>query len=157
MALKPDRQTDDWEMGYYINAAASAGYIVSGSTAASGADLDSDTNAVTVATAPSGAVPIGVLMEDVVSLDLTRYPTNWHKPEIAVGGKPSILRKGWVVTNAVATGASATAFSTAVLGHSGCVFNAPTGWNVTHVNYPYVGKFLSNKDSDGYVRLQVDL
>lgn len=157
MALKPDRETKQWELGYYLNAAASAGFIVCGSTAASGADLDSDTNAVTVSAACSGAKPVGVLMEDFVNIDATRYHINQHKPENLVGSKASILCKGWVVTNAVYPSAAATAFSKAVLANSGYVMDAPTGYNVTHVNYPIVGKFLSNKDTDGYVRLLVDL
>ena len=40
-------------------------------------------------------------MNDVVNKDLTRTHLNQHKDEVQKGGKVTILRKGYVVTNAV--------------------------------------------------------
>ena len=61
-------------------------------------------NAVALATVkanPSGAYPLGVLLNDMVNLDLTRQHLNQHKDEVQKGGKITILRKGYVVTDAI--------------------------------------------------------
>lgn len=157
MSLKPDFESTQWETRYYLDATSERGFIVSLKTAGSGVAQDSSLNEVEVSAAPSGKSPVGVLMDDFVDIDTTRYHVNQHKREVQKGGKASIIRKGWVVTDAVYPSASATAGSFAVLANSGYVMNAPTGWNVTHVNFPHVGKFKTNKDTDGFVTLQVDL
>lgn len=155
MALKGDRLTLVWELAYYLNATASQGSVVNLATASSGADLDGSTNEVELAASPSGKVPIGILMDDFVDIDLTRYELNAHKPESNVGSKASILRKGWVVTDKI-TGSPA-AGDRAVMAGSGVLQKAPTGWNITHTNTPYVGWFETSKDEDGFARVFVDL
>jgi hypothetical protein len=54
----------------------------------------------------SGAKPVGVLLNDVVNLDLTRQHINWHKDEVQQGGKVTLLQVGQVTTDSV-TGAIA--------------------------------------------------
>src|SRR5690606_5226380 len=125
-----------WELGFYLNETAEAGQIVVGLTASSGADLDGTDAEVEIAVEPSGKKPVGVLLDDFVDIDLSRYQLNHHKPEQQVGGKASIARRGWVVTDQVYTGQTPVAFGHAVLGPSGTVMPPPASWNVTHVNYP---------------------
>lgn len=154
MALKPDKQIDAYELGYFINEVATRGVIVSKSTAASGAQLDDADALVTVKAASSGALPIGVLLGDVVDIDLTRQPVNWHKQQLVKGDKAPIATKGWVVTNAVV---SATAGTQAVLASSGYVTNRAVGNSHDENLNPTVGRFRSDKDQNGYARLYVDL
>ena len=52
----------------------------------SGASLDNGT-VVTYAAAPSGKVAVGVLLNDMVNIDLTRQHLNQHKDEVQKGGK----------------------------------------------------------------------
>ena len=157
MSIKPDFDTIQWELRYFMDQTASQGFVVCLKTAGSGVAQDSSLNEVEISAAPSGKSPVGVLFDDVVDLDTTRYHVNQHKREVQKGGKVSIVRKGWLVTDAVYPSAAATAGSYAVLANSGYVMNAPAGWNVTHANFPSVGKFKTNKDLDGFVTLQIDL
>lgn len=152
--LKGDRQIDANELGYYMNETATRGVIVCVSTASSGANLDGTTNVATVAAASSGQLPLGMLLDDVVNLDLTRTPVNWHKSQINQGGKVSIMTKGWVVTN---NAISPTAGRKAVLASSGFVMNGAVDGTHNEVANPTVGRFRSNADEEGYVRLYVDL
>lgn len=157
MAIKPDFNVLEWELGYYLNETADKGLVVCISTASSGTDLDGSANLATVKANPSGAYPIGVLVDQVVNIDTTQYVTNVHKPEINIGNKVSIVKKGWLVTDKVHAEQTVTAGKTAVLYASGLVGDAVTGWEPQHVNNPYVGRFNSGKDENGFCRLSVDL
>jgi hypothetical protein len=100
-------------------------------------------------------VPVGILLNDVVNKDLTRTHLNQHKDEVQKGGKVTVLRKGYVVTNkitgtpvagSVAYADRATAGNIAV----DAITSAASG-NLA------VGRFLSTKDEDGYVKVEVNL
>lgn len=154
MGLRADRQIDSVEIGFYLNEVASVGVVASISTATSGSSLDGTTSLATISANSSGCVPIGVLLTETVDIDLTRLPVNWHKSQAVKGDKVAIVRKGWVVTDQ--TTGTITA-GPAVLASSGAVMSRPaiTSWN--QVANPSVGRFLSTKDENGYVRLFVDL
>lgn len=47
------------------------------------------------------SIPVGVLLNDVVDLDLTRRHINHHKDEVQAGGKVTLLKKGWVALSGV--------------------------------------------------------
>lgn len=158
MALKMDRQVDAVEIGYYLNETASRGVVVSASTAGSGVSLDNPANLATVAAASSGQRPLGILLNDFVNVDQTRQPLNWHKDQSQVGNKATILTKGWVVTNQVAGTPNKGDY--AVLASSGSVTGvAPeagaAAWN--RAANPFVGRFRTTKDQNGYARVYVDL
>ncbi len=154
MGLRPDRQIDDSELGFFLNEVASVGVIACISTATSGASLDGTTSLATIPASSSGAVPLGVLLTETVDIDLTRLPVNWHKSQAVKGDKVSICRKGWVVTDAL-TGTITV--GPAVLASSGTVMSrgAIGSWN--QVANPLVGKFVTTKDENGFARLIVDL
>lgn len=154
MALKADRLIDVTEIGYFLNEVASPGVIVSISTQGSGVALDNTSNLATVKAAGSGSTPLGMLLNEFVSIDLTRTPRNWHKDQHTTGDKCTILRKGWAVTDKV-TGVP-NAGQEAVLVQSGNVsgISPPVA---DYTRYPHVGKFLSTKDENGFARVYVDL
>ena len=100
MALKSDRFELQTDISFFYNAGtATRGCVVAhGGTAGSGAAMDQGAN---LAVKSTSAVPIGILLNDVVNKDLTRTHLNQHKDEVQKGGKVTILRKGYVVTNVV--------------------------------------------------------
>ena len=82
-----------------MNEVAERGGVVALSTAGSGASMDNGAAVVTYSALPSGAVPMGLLINDMVDIDLTRQHLNQYKDEIQKGGKVTLLNKGWVVTD----------------------------------------------------------
>lgn len=156
MALKPDRSDHlEWELGYYMNVVANPGICVSISTAASGANLDSDENVAVAPADSSGALPLGILMNEVVNNDQTRVLVNHHKHQNNVGDKVPIVRKGWVVTDRVV--GTPTAGQYAVLASSGLIAGVDNINSHDQHLQPVIGRFLSDSDSEGYNRLRIDL
>jgi hypothetical protein len=151
MALKPDRIHIDSRIDHFMNHAAERGGIVSVLTAGSGAAMDQASQAVHYASAPSGAIPVGILMCDVVDIDITRQHINFYQEEVLIGGKVTIWTKGEVTTNHLVSGITVTAGQTAYLGVDGRFTNADAGLN------PVVGRFSSRKDENGYARVSVNL
>ena len=75
MALKGDRYELETAVEFFMNedsGAAERGGIVTLSTVGSGSALDQSKALVTYASAQSGVVPIGILLNDVVNIDQTR-------------------------------------------------------------------------------------
>ena len=102
MALKPDRIETLTDVSFFMNTTGVRGGVVSSVTSGSGVSMDDANGVVAYAAAASGALPIGVLLNDVVNYDLTRQHINWHKDEVQLGGKVTLLRVGQVTTNMVA-------------------------------------------------------
>ena len=154
MALKGDRYEFETTIDFFLNEVAERGGVVTISTAGSGAALDQSAALVTYAAAQSGLVPIGLLLNDMVNIDQTRQHINFHKDELQKGGKVSILKKGWVVTNMI-TG-------TPVAGALAYLDDATAGnltvkANVDDGEYIPIGRFMSTVDEDGYVKVEVNL
>lgn len=150
MALKADRIELLTDISFFMNTTAERGGVVSVVTGGSGVALDDASAVVSYAAGASGAKPVGLLLNDVVNLDLTRQHINWHKDEVQVGGKVTVLRQGQVVTNLVTPGATPTAGADAYVGPSGYIGTSST-------NAVKVGQFLSSKDSDGYAKVSVNI
>jgi hypothetical protein len=156
MALKGNRYEVVQDVSFFMNEVAERGGIVSFSTAGSGAALDQAGALATYKATVSGAVPLGMLMNDVVNLDLTRQHLNFYKDEVQVGQKVRLMLEGWAVTNMVYPGSTPTAGATAYLAHSGYVHTS----DVVGASNPedvVVGRWLSTKDEDGYAKLYVKL
>lgn len=150
MALKSDRIEALTDISFFMNTTAERGGVVSAVTSGSGVAMDDANAVVAYAAAASGAKPIGVLLNDVVNLDLTRQHINWHRDEVQVGGKVTVLRQGQVVTNMLVSGITPTAGTPAYVGASGLVGTSST-------NAVQIGSFLSGKDADGYAKLSVNI
>lgn len=155
MALKPDRIELQTDVSFFMTSTATRGGVASVVTGGSGVSMDDGAAVVGYATAASGAKPVGVLLNDVVNLDLTRQHINWHKDEVQVGGKVTLLQVGQITTNMV-TGAP-SAGSVAYVGASGNFSASAPSDDDTENNAYQVGKFLSSLDADGYAKIAVNI
>jgi hypothetical protein len=153
MALKSDRKHIDSRIDFFMNETAERGGIVSISTVGSGAATDQAAQLATYNANPSGAKPLGVLMGDMVNVDLTRQKLNPYKEEVQIGGKVTIWEKCEVVTNRIQPGITVTAGQTAYLHASGYLSNTN---HLDHSNN-VVGRFMSTKDENGYAKVAVNL
>ena len=152
MALKPDRKyTSGTDISYFMNETASRGIVVvfDVATTGSGAAMDDAGATVSIPTG-TGGDPAGILLNDVVNLDLTRQHINWHKDEVQLGGKVTVLRNGYVVTDQIATGIEPVAGNKAYHQASGQITTADGSLQP-------IGRFLSSKDADGYAKVEVNL
>ena len=150
MALKSDRIELLTDVSFFMNTTATRGGVVSVNVATSGLGVSmDDANAVVAyATVASGSLPVGILLNDVVNIDLTKQHINWHKDEVQVGGKVTLLRNGQVTTNFLAGTPSAGA--KAYVGANGTIGTSST-------NAVEIGQFLSATDADGYAKVSVNL
>lgn len=150
MALKPDRIENQTDISFFMNTTAERGGVASVVTSGAGASMDDGSAVVDYVAAASGAKPVGVLLNDVVDLDLTRQHINWYKDEVQVGGKVTLLRHGQVTTNMLVVGITPSAGVDAYVGASGLIGTSST-------NAVKIGQFLSGKDTDGYAKVSVNL
>lgn len=153
MALKPDRIEDPFhhDINHYMDEVAERGGVASIQTAGSGG-YPGDANSVcTYAASPATRHPLGVLMCDVVNVDLSRYHLNWYREQVPVGYKVILLRKGMVTTNMLVPGITPAGGEPAYLGPSGLFAIVASG------NGPQVGTFRNSKDEDGYVSVYIDI
>lgn len=157
MSLKGDRHEFDTDVSFFLNEVATRGGILCFSTVGSGSALDQSAALVTYAANSSGNTPVGMLLDDMVNNDLTRQHQNYYKNEVQLGGKVTIGKKGWWVTNLI-TGTPA-AGDHAHVSSSGTIVPVTAVNSVLYnrSNQPRVGKFLSAKDEDGYAKVQIEL
>ena len=156
MALKTDRSTLQTDISFFMNEAATRGGVASLSTAGSGASMDNGSALVTYAATCSGVVPMGLLVNDMVNIDLTRQHLNQHKDEVQKGGKVTLLTKGWVVTSNL-EGTDPNGGDLAYLAHSGNLASSNIGGGAHEGASLVVGRFLSDVDEDGYAKVFIDL
>jgi len=157
MALKGDRYEIIQEIAFFMDQVAERGGCVCQYTAGSGAALDQAAHAVQYLAAPSGYTPMGILLNDVVNLDLTRQHINFHKNETQKGGKVTILREGWVVTNMIYPGVTPAVQNPCYVSLSGYLStSAQSDESTSGVSKP-IGRFESTKDEDGYCKVYVKL
>lgn len=158
MALKGDRFEAITSIEYFMNEVAERGGVVVSQTGAgiaggSGAALDQWKSQVTYAAAgSSGRYPVGLLLNDMVNLDLTKMHINWQRNQMQIGSKVTLLREGWVVTNMIdpAVATAVALGSGAYLGNSG-LLTTVVGSSAK------VGRFESGIDSDGFAKVYVKL
>jgi hypothetical protein len=153
MALKSDRVEAYTDISFFCNdSSAERGGVVVHATgvAGSGSAMDDSGAVVTYAASASGRVPAGLLLNDVVSLDLTRQHINWHRDEVQTGSKVTLLRQGQVTTDSIVADVTVGPGSGAYLGANGDLTTATTPG-------AKVGTFLSAKDADGYAKVDINL
>ena len=156
MALKPDRHELLTDISFFMNETAERGVVVVHSTVGSGAAMDDGNAVVAVPTTASGSSPAGLLLNDVVDIDLTRQHLNQHQDEVQKGGKVTLLKQGWVVTNKLD---DVTAGAAAHVASSGLVSTInPLPGDAQNDQVPSrIGTFLSSKDADGYAKVYVNI
>jgi hypothetical protein len=154
MALKADRYEFQTDISFFYNAGtATRGGVVIHETAGSGASMDNGVNLVKYAAVSGTSVPVGILLNDVVNKDLTRTHLNQYKDEVQKGGKVTVLRKGYVVTNNVTGTPAAGSVAYACHVTAGNLRGDSPGSSGNLA----VGRFLTSKDEDGYVKVEVNL
>lgn len=155
MALKGDRSYGhgaDTDISYFMNMTSERGAIVVHNSSGSGAAMDqADANVAVPTGGVSGTKPAGLLLCDVVNLDLTRQHLNQHKDEVQIGGKVALLRRGVALTNFITAGQTPTAGNDAYYDSDGKLRTSDPG------NSTKVGKFLSKKDADGYAKVEINI
>lgn len=149
MALKPDRieLADGSRIKYFMNEVAERGVIVN-LDAPGGEGMDDPDATVSLPSGASGA-PAGVLMNDVVNLNLTRQHLNHHVDEVQIGNKVDILKRGFVRTNMVADGDTP--------GAGDAAHYTTDGEFTTTTTSDRVGTFVSELDAEGYVEVEVNV
>lgn len=154
MALKADRSIIETDITQTCPSVAERGVTLVYSTGGSGVALGASAGASDLVANPSGYKVAGLLLNDVVSVDETRYHRNFHKDETKTGERCTLLRKGRVTTNKV-TG-TPTAGATAYLTTNGVLtptLSATGGLAAT----PKVGVFAGAKDESDYVTVDINL
>lgn len=154
MALKPTRITSygNDAIAYSMDEVAERGIIVVWDTDSTGSlgGLDDPSAKVSIPTVGTGNVPVGVLTNDVVNLDLTRTHLNAHKDEVQVNGKVAVQKQGTVQTNMLKSGDVPVAGDVAYYTTDG-EFTSSVTSSVA------VGRFTSSPDTDGYVVVDIRL
>ena len=153
MALKSDRRHFFTDIEWRFDAVAERGGIAVIKTAGVGGYPGQSSNVAQYAANPSGAKPLGILTQDVVSYDTNRQAPNYEKSgyEALVDDKVCIDRGGRYTTNMIATGVTVAGGDPAYLAASGRVSN------VQATGAPRIGTFVTGKDTDGYAKLQIEL
>jgi len=152
MALRPDRNEHLTDLSFFMNETAERGLLVVASTQGSGAAMDDSTAAVKLG-ADAGIPtddPVGVLLNDVVNLDLTRQHINYAKDEMQQGGKVLLLRVGTVVTDQIS--GSITMGDPAHFVANGQLCSA-----TANASSAVIGRWLSKKDADGYAKVAINI
>lgn len=148
MALKPDRVELLTNVSFFMTSVAERGGIACVTGTGAGASMDDGSAVVAYAAHPSGNKPIGLLLNDVVDIDLTRQHINWYRDEVQKGGKVTLLRQGEVVTDMI--DGSPEAGDDAYVGDDGEL-------STTSTNSVKVGQFLSEKDAAGFARVSINI
>ena len=149
MALRPDRQEIVTDISFFMDETSERGIIVSASTQGSGAAMDDSAAAVKVPTTRLDK-PVGVLLNDVVNLDLTRQHINFAKDEMQQGGKVTLLRIGTVTTDQISGSITMGEAAHFAIGGTLCSATASS-------QSIQVGRWLSKKDADGYAKVAINI
>lgn len=156
MGLKGDRVILETDITYSCASVASRGVTLVGKTAGSGVALGDSAGVADLVASPSGKKVLGILLNDVVNIDETRYHRNFHKDETKINERCTILKKGRVTTDKLAAGTTPGDGDTAYLTTNGEL--TPTVSTTGGIAAtPKVGQFRGGKDEAGFVCVEVNL
>ena len=149
MALKTDRieLPDGSRIKYFMNEVAERGIVVI-LDQPGGDGMDNPEASVSVPASGSG-VAAGVLMNDVVDLDLTRTHINWHQDQVQLGNKVDLIVRGVIRSNMLFTGDTPVAGDPA--------YYTADGEFTTTSGSDQVGRFVGPPDTEGYVEVEVNV
>lgn len=157
MALRETRRVEATTIEYVVTAAAERGGVL---TAASG-NVASYNTSIT----PSSIVPVGILLEDIESMNYMLHPQYNQRNTSDLGSQVGIMTKGEVITDFIDPYARAhvSAGKRAYLTHSGMLTTWDFAPGVVGANADIghsgvlVGNFMSSIDSAGFARVRIDL
>lgn len=147
MALGPNRQVFQTTIDYAVNSIAARGGILSYSATAGEAEYNVD---------GSGALPLGILLDDVEDMNFDRHPEYLQRNVVDIGSVVGIANEGVFDTDQVVAGDAPAQGLPAYLHPDGQVGTTQLDDGVGNVS-PRVGTFRSSLDANGFVRLLVDL
>ena len=152
MALRPDRNELQTDLSFFMNETAERGLVVVHSSQGSGAAMDDSSAVVAIPTQATLAAshPAGLLLNDVVDLDLTRQHINFAKDEMQKGGKELLIRRGFVVTDQIS--GSITLGELAYFHVNGQLTSA-----TAYSGSTAIGRWLSKKDADGFAKVDINI
>ena len=149
MALRPTRNEHLTDLSFFMDETSERGVMITASSQGSGAAMDQSAAAVQVAAALDDK-PVGLLLNDMVNLDLTRQHINYDQDEMQKGGKVLLLRAGFVVTDQISGAITLGDPAHFVPGGLFCSATASS-------HSAQVGRWLSKKDADGYAKIQINI
>jgi len=157
--LKPDRNPVLESIDYFITTTGDAGRIAFAATGTQpvGNGLDSTNNKIEYinAIATSGRKPVGIVLQPVVNIDLSRQQKNPYNEEQQVNGKVLVGVIGEYNTNAWGSGqlgSSVVVPAKVYAGPSGLMYTD----NFSGSGWPLVGHALTLKDSDGFAKVRIN-
>lgn len=151
MALAPGRQVFQTNVKYALNAAAERGVIVTilpGTTAAGEV-------AVTAAATGVGLRAVGILLDDVESLNFDRHGEYRQRNVVDVGSVVGVAAKGDFETDKI-TGSTPAAGNPAFLGVNGTLTTTQADDGVGNTA-PLVGWFQGAPNANGFAPVHIDL
>ena len=159
MALKADRIETQTAVSFFMDEVQTRGGIASISSGGSGIAMDDGNAKVAYATVASCAKPVGVLLNDVVNLDLTRQHINYHQDEVQKGSKVTLLQVGQITTSNISVDSTPAAGDVAYIAGTGNFTATPTDDADTadENNMYQVGRFLSSKDANGFCKIAINI
>ena len=150
MALKGDMHVEAEEIRYICNDVTERGVILTFVGTGSGNLLDQGAIVTLPGTGVSGLKPAGLLLNDFVDIDESKYHVNYQKGrEQQVGSPAQLMRRGWAVTNK--TAGTPAAGSPAYLAASGKVSTTQAS------GAPQVGTFLGSADENSFACVEINL
>ena len=152
MAIKGPRNFSlgaDSEISYFMNEAAEAGIIVV-YTADDITDLslDNAANEVAIPTDNDDGYPAGLLLQDVLDLDLTYSAGPLWGTQALVGEKVELAKGGWYQTDKLKSGDTPERGEDAYYAADG---------ELSTSGIHRVGEFESGVNSEGFVRVRIQL
>lgn len=162
MALKPDRdihESTDISNFWYADQATAvekggmACVITQGTGVAMGQNIVDEPNIVDYdSSVGSTTVPKGILLQNVaLAMSATRDFPNFENGEIRPGDKCTLVNHGWVVTDMITSGQTPAIGGIAYLGNSGLLATGAVNSSIV------VGRFETQKDSNGFCKVYIDL
>jgi hypothetical protein len=146
MALKPDRRIDPHSqiIDYKLAQVAEPGVIVTYDAANAGF--------FTVPTSVTGLEQVGgILISRVVNKDFNAVPRNFQRREVGLSGAVNVVRRGEFLTNKIQPGATLGPGSGIYLADGGDISNVASG------SASAIGHVIAAADSDGYVRIALNV
>ncbi len=161
MALLQDRVIIETDIYHTCPTATQRGVVLTEGTSGSGVGIGDSAGVAdfpggSTSASPSGYRVAGLLLNDMVNIDLTRYHLNFQKDEVQVGNRCTLLRKGRVTTNAIAGGVTPVVGDAAYLTTAGNLTNTKSTTGGLAAT-PKVGEFRTGLDENGYATVDVQL
>lgn len=154
MSLRPDRIVLETDISHSLSDVTNKGVGLVYQNTGSGVALGTYQGTLHLASNPSGLRFAGILLQDFVNVDETRFHINWNREQQQIGDNADVAVKGWLVTDQVvgAPVEGSKAYLTAN-GQFTPTVSATGGLAAT----PLAGEFGSEIDESGFAKIKINL